>query len=466
MHPALQIAEIVYLVCGTFLTEDRDARKTLAALAVTCKSLHNPSLDVLWRTQWSIIPLLSCLPGDAFDIRPLSASGDTPPRLQRFISAADWDRALLYSTRVRHFSLRHHAGLAPTLEALNLLLPVGFLYPNLENVTWSSQEELPYIRIFLSPRILSIRLDFGPDILTCSFISILGRFCPNLKNIAISFDDDNWSVTQYTAKVAVSDLLCSLRHLDLIEVPMLDQRTLQYISGLPTLASLHLGLLHDFVVPTSLPQAYFPGLRHLTVDFVDIDQLVDLFRSAIHMQLRSVHFVFEDYFSTVEMERFYTALAESCSHETLESITLLTEGGRADRISGPGAVEFVVNDRLLQILTCFRNISTLRITSDIEFDVCDSTLADVARAWPRLTIFELRECLTELCVGNSPISNPNAVARLLSDVFPNLRKITHSTLWGPTPTGWDTPFRDWATVQAALPEFVAARREERARARA
>lgn len=68
MHRAMTILEVVEEVCY-YLSTGTSSRNALA-LAVTCKILHNPALNSLWKTQKSIIPLLSCLPDDLFNKRP------------------------------------------------------------------------------------------------------------------------------------------------------------------------------------------------------------------------------------------------------------------------------------------------------------------------------------------------------------------------------------------------------------
>ena len=39
---------------------------TLAALAVTCRSVHEPTISVLWRRLRGLEPLLACIPEDVF----------------------------------------------------------------------------------------------------------------------------------------------------------------------------------------------------------------------------------------------------------------------------------------------------------------------------------------------------------------------------------------------------------------
>ena len=42
----------------------KDARKSLASLARTCRALQKPALDALWAELPSLAPLIRCLPQD------------------------------------------------------------------------------------------------------------------------------------------------------------------------------------------------------------------------------------------------------------------------------------------------------------------------------------------------------------------------------------------------------------------
>ncbi|KAJ6533966.1 hypothetical protein DFH09DRAFT_932442, partial [Mycena vulgaris] len=44
----------------------------LSALARTCRAFQDPALDILWRNQESLVPLLSCIPFDAWDVKKSS----------------------------------------------------------------------------------------------------------------------------------------------------------------------------------------------------------------------------------------------------------------------------------------------------------------------------------------------------------------------------------------------------------
>ncbi|KAJ7478279.1 hypothetical protein FB451DRAFT_1032550, partial [Mycena latifolia] len=162
----------------------------------------------------------------------------------------------------------------------------------------------------------------------------------------------------------------------------------------------------------------------------------------------------------------------------------------------------------LRILSCFVNIRTLSITAPVEFDLDDTVVAQLAEAWPNIIILTLKATVTyappritlqslrslaqtcphlkslhlafdattipapALCVWSihvaySPISSATAVARYLSSLFPNLCDVTtdleDEDNGDPAEVeNDDAQHHLWKQVEDQVPEFVAARTEERA----
>lgn len=56
----LLIPELFYCVLGYLITHCREERRTLAALARTCRAFSEPSLNRLWRRLNSLLPLARC----------------------------------------------------------------------------------------------------------------------------------------------------------------------------------------------------------------------------------------------------------------------------------------------------------------------------------------------------------------------------------------------------------------------
>ncbi|KAF8837693.1 hypothetical protein BDN67DRAFT_972615 [Paxillus ammoniavirescens] len=77
MHPVFHIPELTLYIIS-LLADDRPAgqhnassryptnAREIARLAQTCKTLSEPALDILWKIQHSLAPLVMCLPQDAW----------------------------------------------------------------------------------------------------------------------------------------------------------------------------------------------------------------------------------------------------------------------------------------------------------------------------------------------------------------------------------------------------------------
>jgi hypothetical protein len=81
MHRSLELEEIV-LYIFEFLNGDPDVR-SLANLAVTCRTFWRPAVEILWFHLPSLSPLVMCLPGDAWEVRRMNVLGI--PALVRFL---------------------------------------------------------------------------------------------------------------------------------------------------------------------------------------------------------------------------------------------------------------------------------------------------------------------------------------------------------------------------------------------
>lgn len=59
-HRCLPVSEIFELIADSL--DPKSRRRTLAALAQTCKTLYEASVPVLWKSQWGLVRLLRLLP--------------------------------------------------------------------------------------------------------------------------------------------------------------------------------------------------------------------------------------------------------------------------------------------------------------------------------------------------------------------------------------------------------------------
>ncbi|KAH7884433.1 hypothetical protein F5I97DRAFT_1889541 [Phlebopus sp. FC_14] len=152
MHRCLFIDEIVANILECYncysdicLHRDDQVRSSLQdlyALSRTCRSLNGLAVDALWRTQWSLGPLVKCM-NSATVVRrksPLLGAFHITVSLEFPPSPADWKTIAPFAARIRNFvggSPLRNAFVVPheTLDMLLRTCPTSSLLPNLTTAT-------------------------------------------------------------------------------------------------------------------------------------------------------------------------------------------------------------------------------------------------------------------------------------------------------------------------------------------
>ncbi|KAJ7144090.1 hypothetical protein C8R44DRAFT_725078 [Mycena epipterygia] len=160
MHQALQIPELVELIC--YQTQDGlGPAGTLAALARTSRVFQEPALNALWCDQTTFAHILRCMPRDLWN-HPSNLVAVSVMEITRPISPADWERPLFYLSRIRSLScVASNAPSEALFEALTLSLPTEHFFPNLIGLSVSGFKVpiSPYIRTLLGPMMTDISID-------------------------------------------------------------------------------------------------------------------------------------------------------------------------------------------------------------------------------------------------------------------------------------------------------------------
>jgi hypothetical protein len=429
-------------------------------------------------------------------------------RFMRAIQSTDWDRVLLYSSRVKKLTFGRDRGFSEILPTLNVCLSSGLFFPSLsELVVEDSVMDLGSIRFVLGPLLSSLEFAMEPTTTNVSLLSIVPRLCPELKTIAIGMDGDEKSaeMTRVT-----SAFVLGFRRIDSLAMGIPDPAALAHIGQLPTLTCLRLMSLPNDIGSIHTAHLTFPCLRLLIFTKMDLELATTFFGLCSELALTLFALDFPNFPSLPTIVGFFHALTGAVSHSSLTCLALRSSL-HPDEV-GPSGAEFSITDRSLRILFIFTDLTRLSLTSGVAFDLTDNTLADAARAWPRLELFGLislsrtqstpsnvtleslrslathcrslsslsisfdatalpipstsiaQHSLIHLDVQLSPIVTPGPVARFLSDIFPGIQQIIVNKNEEPTDPVGRASFRHWKVVRALVPEFVAAREEEKARA--
>ncbi|KAJ7186137.1 hypothetical protein C8R46DRAFT_1343201 [Mycena filopes] len=475
--------------------------ETLSRLAQTCQRFSDPALNLLWRSQFTLIPLLKTFPPNLWEM-PIPYRESKTFRFLSPITPADWTRVLSYARRIRTIYVGRGLPLE-VAELLNVSLPVDHLLPNLLDLIWESDDPrvLPYISLFLGTQITSLTLTIQPSIAYSSLLTMLTSKLSSLTNVTIS-----WSEAQEAtpAPGLVSSLVQALPRLQSLYVPHLDPPGYRHLASLSALKSLSLYRFVSFGDPAAAAHPAFPRLTSLyfyspTINSA-VTALVDTFSNTPlgMLECESEHLT-----SAAAAQELFTAVAAGCSHSHLRMIYMnLGDDDDATNLQSAGTI----TPEVLAPLLVFSHLRDVTLNSSHDLALDDAFCAALGAAWPRIEYLDLigfnrprrqlavglpalaafaRHCpylttlgielnaqplpaipdtplqprvsqqaLSVLRVGHSSIGSPFLVAGFLSVAFPGLSDIVVAD------DSEEPDYDGWAEVQRLLPMFVAIRRED------
>ncbi|KAJ7156393.1 hypothetical protein C8R46DRAFT_1295215 [Mycena filopes] len=452
---ALQIPEVLSLILGSLHT--RPKSKSIRALAVaarTCKVFSEPALDTLWEHQSTIMNVLDCVPGEAWVRFSFDEDEQCEVTLTRELVPADWERALFYARRVKDFTFRDWEsgnGTAEALGTLHLCFPQQYLFPNLRALTWRSldPELLPYVRLFLSPRLRYLHLGLCQSIAHLSLLPLIATQCPLLTDLHINISND-----LAPRRHGTSALVAGLTHLRTLMVPSLDRTALEHLGQLPSLTSLTLFAQRPvgFLPRPSSADSRFAALNYLEITVIEDTAVADILALLHNAPIQELAISLPAGIRGRVVAQCYASIAQHCSHDTLTTIRMAEpfhppDIANADEVAKHvlGApVGFDLDDALVtQMAQSWPSATTIFLSSNdfahIPSRVTLPGLLPFAAHCPHLKSLILpldasvvpplpsthvvQKCLTTLGVESAPISDPGEVAGFLSAVFGKLSQI-------------------------------------------
>ncbi|KAF7358877.1 F-box domain-containing protein [Mycena sanguinolenta] len=383
MHDCLLISEIVEQICGHFYGITGGPH-CLAVLARTCRTFYAPALDQLWSDQAGagVVNLLRCMPSDLCEF---DNDDDGSIRLLRPILPTDWERPLVYTHRIR--SITCYFPRPDIWTALSASLPgdVDSVFPKLTTLhLLHLSMDILLIRTLLSPKLASFRIHFQASIPNFSFLPSIPRICPALKNIELQIDGD----MDY-GRSALSSCIQGLTSLESAWLHIPNLAILEQLSQLHALTSLHTSLnrtLSNDLSSLSAPLLPFIALKRLGIGF-KIEAVTHFFRRCSGAPLQDIEITLASCSPTTAIHMLYSALREGCSHTSLLSLSV--EEGTED-IAETGDDAYAINIQSLRLLFCFVNLTSIYITSYVGFNVDDGAMKELALAWPKIKLLQLR----------------------------------------------------------------------------
>lgn len=402
MHRALLVDEILLNIL-TVLREADAPYSQLNAVARTCHFLSPLALDFLWSELPDVRPLLQYM-------KPRIPND---PRAS--VPCASFQRA---ASRVRKLSCPAlacsdtHSQIALTerLRLLSLMRITTSLFPNLRQLSWTDtdQSRYVYIRLFLSPTLESLELDFffhkPPDF---PFLTLLPKLCPNLHSMTIS----KHSVISLSGDEGPSAVqtICQLPRLTTLECKSstISEADLLHLSQLKSLVTLSLGIPpwvscdHGILVPhrsgaakDCADRSWFCNLRNLHLRAYTIPVITSFVEPGCR-PLQSVVFDISEAPTASSLTECFSTLYSSQSdsecnamrsikvHDSLSNATL--------GVSQPLPNSKIITVDVFRPLFAFTKLRVFDMGVCLSYSLGDSDLTAMASSWPELEVFCLND---------------------------------------------------------------------------
>lgn len=419
-HRALLVPDVLLVIFEHVNHEksSRWSRKSLAALASTCKAFHEPAMDLLWANMDGIEPLLGCVTR----LHPMIYGGDKKhivtvmhefsrqlirrPEGQLFCSQSvdplsehETHQFLRHAARVRSISITHdsHFHLISALPIETCIFPrllslalVRILYPT------------KYLHLFLSPTLRCCVLsEIQPD------LKVLVTRCFALEDLSIIPCGSSREVSP----LSNSTIFCLCKRLVNLRCPPLDWAAWKDLSMLPTLLTvwIHGKVLHpfgsdDFNLALSLK---------VTDLYFSIDSAAYIIAVMHNFELPSLKRVKinVDTLHRADGDLLLRALSQCKAYQTLEYVKLFAGGLVVQELSGSLFTP-------IRQLFCFRQLRVLRLILPYCCSYLDNNLLfEAMSSWPHIRSLELTDLHRDL--------HPRSPAVTFRGLFTALRLCPH-----------------------------------------
>ncbi|KAJ7161786.1 hypothetical protein C8R43DRAFT_1123505 [Mycena crocata] len=387
MHGLWAISDIVELVVAELSPVPSAGAADLAALARTCTLLHDNAIDALWAHQDTIMNLIHCMPADLWVFN----DEERGVRRTRPIVPSDWDRLLKYAARVKYlyYVEQYNApNLLEVFESLRLAFSEVLLLPNIRQLVWhcNSSAHISFMDLFLGPQISSIDIDHCVSLHEPNFqyrlLPNLGEKYPGLSAVTIAEE-----MNHHTADPQLCSFVAALTQVQVLKVGMLNLAALTHIGRLPTIFTLGAKIPRALSFGPGTARSLFSNLCEVTleIDNGDIAALTNFVHTWKSPALESFDVDFNGTVPPVAVEELYQILSTHCVPEQLTTFKFDISWEEED-FNGT----FIYPGRFLRSLFCFKNLSVVRISVHIGFELDDAVISELARTWPFLEELRLK----------------------------------------------------------------------------
>ncbi|TCD66084.1 hypothetical protein EIP91_001842 [Steccherinum ochraceum] len=358
-----------------------DAAKDIRSLGLTARLFRDPTLDALWRVQSSLAPLF----------RSVGAVG--PPQtpiiereswtLRRFLNTDDVPILLQYSSRISALALSNLSPLFPDYLPLLRSLPPTILFPRLSRICCreSGIAEASFVLARMGNSLTSAHM-LSKTVIPAGIVSQL-RHSPAILRF-VQLESAVGGALQ-DGELTSSEIQNLLREttslLNLFLWANANEAMWYAASRLPLkLLLFRASELRPF---SSVENTTFQMLTFLRLDIPGFSFLLKIFSKVSFPALRTFLCFFEEYRrgSHAEAAALFAAIDRVCPNATLTELWI--ERTEYTEDTEHPTDYFIRPDALRPLLRC-KNMRSLLLRLEWNWDLDDALMQDMAQAWPDL----------------------------------------------------------------------------------
>ncbi|KAG1733793.1 hypothetical protein EDB19DRAFT_1189997 [Suillus lakei] len=387
MHRALLVSEVLLEIFEYFNQildpwppgGKRPYRNSLAALARTCKTFHEPAMNLLWADlsgEHGIHPLLGCVPrlhAMMYRRKPIALfyfrfEGVEP------LSEHEVHQFSRHAARVRSLRVASDDN---NLHLFSSLPIMTCLFPKLLWLNFSVMARNRSHHLFLSPTLRRCVLPvFHPD------LTYIGIHCTVLEELSIS-DSYGGAADEFSI---LSDTIPLCKRLVTLRCPPLNWTAWKLLSTFPTLLTVTMGGGTYYPLDQhDLNLAPFLSLTALSFLAVEPAYVISVMERSKFPSLKKFN-VCVGYLPWAQAEQLVRALTQCNTCKTLEQITIFQS-----YIRYQGAKEFSNNSlTAIRQFLCFTKLQNLQLA----FESCsiyldNDLLLEAMASWPHIRVLRL-----------------------------------------------------------------------------
>lgn len=383
MHRALRICEIL-LEIFAHVNTDRNPRsyqaspqKSLAALAATCKTFHEPAMNELWAVMFGLTPLLGCVTrlypmiyqnGHEYSLFDFPSFEGIEP-----LSENEGRQFLRHAARVRFMYVQAREDYHRLLSVLKCTMTCMFpRLLSLRNLFPACSD------IYLSPtlRRCNVRVTY-PE------MKVIATCCAALEHLSLKIDDENIA----NELSLLSDCVCLCKRLVTLSCSPLDLAAWKHLSNLPTLTEVAIDRKKIYPSSSDLAENHldfgpFLNLTALSFTVHAAAYIIALMQHSDFPSLKQFK-MRVDTLSWAEAEQVVRVLSQCKACQTLEQIEM---HGYASDVQDPRRSYDLTH------FCCFTQLRILRLAFPrccIQLD--NDLLLEIMSSWPHLRSLDLKD---------------------------------------------------------------------------